>query len=54
MEIILTIAGTVITILSFGYAVYSNKRHLKLINYNREQSWEVYALASNVLQHIKN
>ena len=49
MGTILAIIGTMITIISFGYAVYANRRHSKLINYNREQAWEIYRQSSNVL-----
>jgi hypothetical protein len=49
METIVTIIGTIVTIVSFGYAVYVNRRHSKLINYNREQAWEIYRQSSNVL-----
>jgi hypothetical protein len=46
---LLTIVGTAITVLSFIYAVYANRKAAKIIDYNREQSWELYRLSSNVL-----
>ncbi len=38
-----------ITIISFIYAIYVNNKHKKLLNYNREQSWEVYRQATKIL-----
>ncbi|PKM92956.1 MAG: hypothetical protein CVU80_00690 [Elusimicrobia bacterium HGW-Elusimicrobia-4] len=38
----LEIVGTVITTLSFIYAIYENRQRAKLTNYNREQAWEIY------------
>lgn len=49
MTIILTIIGTLITTVSFVYAVYANKKTAKLINYNREQAWDIYRQSSQVL-----
>jgi len=49
MITIFAIIGTTITIISFVYAIYVNRRHSKLINYNREQAWEIYRQSSNVL-----
>jgi glycosylphosphatidylinositol transamidase (GPIT) subunit GPI8 len=49
MELFLAIFGTFVTVISFIYAVYTNRRHSRLINYNREQAWENYRQASNVL-----
>ncbi|HOX53980.1 MAG: hypothetical protein PHI86_03115 [Candidatus Omnitrophica bacterium] len=49
MEIIFTIIGTLITFVSFGYAIYANKKHSKLVNYNREQAWEIYRQSTAVL-----
>ena len=53
MELILTILASLITIISLAYAIYSNRKHSKLINYNREQSWEIYRQASKVLAHFQ-
>ena len=39
---VIGIIGTVVTISSFIYAIYENRRHAKLVNYNREQAWEIY------------
>jgi hypothetical protein len=41
--------GIIIGIVSFVYAIYTNRKHSKLINYNREQAWEIYRQASMVL-----
>ncbi|MDD5496054.1 MAG: hypothetical protein PHP46_03005 [Candidatus Omnitrophica bacterium] len=41
--------GSIIAILSFIYAIYENRKNRKLINYNREQAWEIYRQSSNVL-----
>jgi hypothetical protein len=49
MEIFFTIIGTIVTIASFVYAIDANRKHSKLINYNREQAWEIYRQASMVL-----
>jgi len=49
MNEIVGIFGTAITVISFIYAIYENRRNAKLINYNREQAWEIYRQASNVL-----
>ena len=51
------IIGTLITAGSFIYAIYENRRHAKLINYNREQAWEIYRQVSRVLfyyQELEN
>ncbi len=49
MNDVLTILGTSITILSFIYAIYENRRNAKLVNYNRDQAWEIYRQSSNAL-----
>ena len=54
MNQILTIIGTFITVFSLLYAVYANRKHYKLVNYNREQAWELYRQASTVLAYFQN
>ncbi len=49
MNEFLTIFGTIVTVLSAVYAVYANRKTAKIVDYNREQSWELYRMASNVL-----
>jgi len=49
MEIFLSILGTAITILSIIFGYVQTRRYKKLEDYNREQSWEIYRQASNVL-----
>ena len=49
MELLLAIVGTIVTLVSFIYAIYANRRYAKLEDYNREQSWEIYRQSSNVL-----
>ena len=49
MEFLFTILGTIITVVSFKYAFYTNKRFIKLEDYNREQAWDIYRQASNVV-----
>jgi hypothetical protein len=49
MSLFLAILGTAITVISFFYALYTGNRLTKLKNYNREQAWEIYRQASNVL-----
>ena len=49
MNQILPVVATIITFASFIYAIYANRKHSKLINYNREQAWEIYRQSSNVL-----
>ena len=51
---ILTVIGTVITVLSAVYAVYANRKTAKIVDYNREQSWEIYRLSTNVLGRFQN
>jgi hypothetical protein len=53
MEIIITIIGTIITVLSFGNAIYANGKNKKLINFNREQAWDNYQLSSEVLSVLQ-
>lgn len=43
----------IITIISFLYAIYVNRKHAKLLDYNREQAWEIYRQASNALSHYQ-
>ncbi len=47
------IVGTFITAISFIYAIYENRRHAKLVNYNREQAWEIYRLTTKVLSRLQ-
>jgi len=49
MDTAFTIMGTLITAVSFWYAISVSKKHSKLINYNREQAWDIYRQASAVL-----
>ena len=49
MELLLAIVGTIVTLVSFIYAIYANQRYATLEDYNREQSWEIYRQSSNVL-----
>ena len=49
MDQILAIVGAVITVISLIYAIYVNRKHSKLINYNRDQAWELYRQSSKVL-----
>jgi hypothetical protein len=53
METLIAIAGTVITFVSFFYAIYTNRKLKKLENYNREQAWELYRQAIKVLDHMQ-
>lgn len=46
---IINIVGITITILSFIYAIYTNRRHAKLIDFNREKAWDMYRQTSEVL-----
>jgi hypothetical protein len=45
--------GTVVTVLSFIYAIYENRRHAKLVSYNREQAWEIYRQTLKVLDRYQ-
>jgi hypothetical protein len=49
MDLFWAILGTAITVISLIYAIYENKRRVKLEDYNREQAWEIYRQSSNVL-----
>ncbi|MDD5040676.1 MAG: hypothetical protein PHY34_06040 [Patescibacteria group bacterium] len=49
MEIILTIFGALVTFSSFIFAIYSHTKNIKLINFNRDQAWDNYHQASEVL-----
>jgi len=42
MGLILTIVGTIITVISFGYAIYQSRQIKKLEKINIEQAWEFY------------
>lgn len=53
MELYLGILGTLITVISFIYAIYWNKRFKKLENFNRIESWEIYRQSSNVLSLVQ-
>ncbi len=44
------IFGAMITITSFLYALYENRQRRKLLDYNREQAWEIYRQAAFVIQ----
>jgi hypothetical protein len=50
LSILLSIAGTIITFASFAWAIASDQRYGKLINYNREMAWEIYRQISASLQ----
>lgn len=54
MNDFLTILGTIVTVLSAVYAVYANRKTASIVDYNREQSWEVYRMSSNVLARCQN
>ncbi len=49
METIITIIGTLITVISFIYAIHRNRKLKKLEDYNREQAWELYRQSAKVL-----
>jgi hypothetical protein len=53
MEILQNHAGTIITIISFIYAIYTNRRHAKLVDFNREHAWEIYRLSDKVLNRFQ-
>jgi hypothetical protein len=42
IDILLGIAGTTITIISLVFAISSDGKYGKLLNYNREMAWEIY------------
>ncbi len=48
------IIGPFIGVLSFSYAVYENRRRAKLIDYNREQAWEIYRQSTTTLLFYQN
>ncbi|MBN2603997.1 MAG: hypothetical protein JXA91_07700 [Candidatus Thermoplasmatota archaeon] len=50
MELPLSIIGIVITFVSFAWAIISELKYGKLINYNREMAWEIYRQISASLQ----
>jgi len=50
---LLNIIGICIAIISFIYAIYENRRHAKLVDYNREHAWEIYRLTTKVLSHFQ-
>ena len=54
MEIVITIIGTVITVLSLIFPIYSHNKNTKLINFNREQAWDNYRQASENSKIGKN
>ena len=54
MNDILTVLGSVITVLSFVYAVYANRKTARIVSYNREQSWEIYRQATEVLARYQS
>ena len=54
MELILTILGTLITVLSLIFAIYSHRKNIKLVNFNREQAWDNYHLSSEILAAYQN
>jgi len=49
MNTVLAILGTLVTVVSFGYAIYVNRKLAKISFYNREQAWDIYRQASGVL-----
>ena len=53
MDIYIGIIGAAITFVSLGYAIYENRRNVKLINFNREQAWEIYRQSTRVLQYLQ-
>jgi len=53
MELYIGILGTLVTVASFIFAIYSNQRYNKLESYNREESWEIYRQSSNVLSLVQ-
>ncbi len=48
------IIGPLVGVLSFIYAVYENRQRAKLIDYNREQAWEIYRQSSATLLFYQN
>jgi hypothetical protein len=54
MDEFVGIIGTVVGVLSFIYAIYENRQRAKLIDYNREQAWEIYRQSSTTLLFYQN
>jgi hypothetical protein len=53
LSILLSIGGTIITVASFAWAIASDKKYGKLIDYNREMAWEIYRQISASLQYYQ-
>lgn len=50
----LNIGFGLVTVASLIYAIYANRKTARIIDYNREQAWEIYRQSTKVLGHYQD